>query len=88
TGDEIEEKFIGDQTEFLVAVDLSENTAVPEINGEPTEISDKPEASREEPVEEAQTEAEEVENYDAPSILDPNLKGAFEDAIPLNQLFA
>ena len=88
TGDELEEIFIGDQTEYVVAVDLSENTAVPEINGEPTEISDKPEASREEPVEEAQTEAEEVENYAAPSILDPNLNGAFADAIPLNHLFA
>ncbi|MCS5464864.1 hypothetical protein NWO25_10735 [Enterococcus lactis] len=33
TGDELEEIFIGDQTEYVVAVDLSENTAVPEING-------------------------------------------------------
>ena len=41
TGDELEEIFIGDQTEYVVAVDLPENTAVPEINGEPTEISDK-----------------------------------------------
>ncbi len=39
-------------------------------------------------MEEAQTEAEEVENYAAPSILDPNLNGAFADAIPLNHLFA
>ncbi len=30
TGDELEEIFIGDQTEYVVAVDLSENTAVPE----------------------------------------------------------
>ncbi|OTO54203.1 hypothetical protein [Enterococcus faecium] len=87
TGDELEEIFIGDQTEYVVAVDLPENTAVSEINGEPTEISDKPEASREEPVENAQTEAEEVETY-AANTLDSNLNGAFADAIPLNHLFA
>ncbi len=29
-------------------------------------------------MEEAQTEAEEVENYAAPSILDPNLNGALQ----------
>ncbi len=87
TGDELEEIFIGDQTEYVVAVDLPENTAVSEINGEPTEISDKPEASREEPVENAQTEAEEVETY-AANTLDSNLNCAFADAIPLNHLFA
>lgn len=73
--------------EWYYAVDLPENTAVSEINGEPTEISDKPEASREEPVENAQTEAEEVETY-AANTLDSNLNGAFADAIPLNHLFA
>ncbi|WP_241161928.1 MULTISPECIES: hypothetical protein [unclassified Enterococcus] len=85
-----EEILIGDQEEYMVAVVLPENTAVSETaetSEDSTEISKELEESREETLEEDQKEMEEAEVYAAPNMSDPNLNGAYDDAISLKSLF-